>query len=697
MIKNIVYICCFICLYLPNIAIGQVGIGTIQPDSNTQLDIDVKDVELETRFQNIQQNLLEVSGENTPEEAIEYYNLGELFVSQGQPKLAMSYYIQSIEINNTSKKQTKKQTKKQSKKKRKALNWSLTGSEFNEFSAYIRLIKACLAANENKKALQYTNEAENKYKTELDLIVLKLDVLQANKQWQEILEVCDFLESGKHSEAIDSVIINKRILAQTKLGLDEDLLSQTNSIQEVEINTLEDREKALDNVLEVKEDIENERDLKPEISSNADKFFNSNLNDGYSNSNSLQGLSYETQDEIANTYNEKKQFGKELIVRENIAKDNTVSEKQKAKQKLEIGKIYTKTSKKQKAISALKESLELAKESDDIGVQKETLLKLIDIYEADKDKTSTLKYYKAFRVITELEDSINLDKYNALLFSNTNVLEKQEAIKNIQERRDLYQKEKTLEHKESNFNESQIQFEKIVIACLLLGLLIALFVVIWYHRQRKQLRMVNLQLELKNMRNQMNPHFIFNSLNAVNHFIAQRNELLANEYLTEFALLMRNTLNQSDLDVIPLRDELAFLNRYCELEKMRFESKFDFSFTVDPLIDIDAFQIPPLLLQPFVENAVWHGLRYLEDKGQMDVSFKIEGEQLKIEIVDNGIGREKSRSIKTDNQKKHKSKGVSLIKRRIHISNQLTPVNIQWEIQDNIPQGTRVVLLLNKK
>ena len=130
---------------------------------------------------------------------------------------------------------------------------------------------------------------------------------------------------------------------------------------------------------------------------------------------------------------------------------------------------------------------------------------------------------------------------------------------------------------------------------------------------------------------------------------------------------------------------------------MRFENKFDFTFTVDKNIDVDAYQIPPLLLQPFVENAVWHGLRYLEDKGLLSVSFKPQGDQLKIEIVDNGIGRERSKSIKTNNQKKHKSKGVNLIKRRIHISNQLTPIHIHWSIEDNTPQGTRVVLLLSKK
>jgi len=150
------------------------------------------------------------------------------------------------------------------------------------------------------------------------------------------------------------------------------------------------------------------------------------------------------------------------------------------------------------------------------------------------------------------------------------------------------------------------------------------------------------------------------------------------------------------MDLITLKEELVFLKRYCELEKMRFENKFDFVFDVDTQLNIDEYKIPPLLLQPFVENAVWHGLRYLEAKGELKISFAVKNEKLCIEITDNGIGRAKSEAIKTENQKKHKSKGVSLIIRRIDISNRLTPVHIDWEIENVTPNGTRVLLQLSK-
>ncbi len=670
MIKRVIYIFSILFLSSTLNAFGQAGNVTNKKDSSSDLKIESNTIQ--SQFKNIHSNLLQVSGKNTLEEGIEYYNLGELFMEQKQPSLAKSYYLESLEIY----KQVvvhapeSKKTKRKSKRYKQITTTKKTIDDY-KYKAYIGVVKACLADLSYKEALNYTRNLDGLYTGIWAYDLLKLDVLQANEEWKEILELCDVLEQKKHPNTIDSILINKRTLAKAKLGLEEETLPNIESDKALDMNSIE--EVYLDDAIE--EDVQEIVDPVLQI----------------------KGLSYETQDEIANTYNKKSEFEKELNIRNNITKDKTISEKQKAKQKLEIGKLYSKTSKKDEAISALKESLVLAKESGDFLVQKETILKLIDLYENKKDGSNALVYYKQLRDVNHIQDSLNQEKYDKMYVDVSNVYEQVEAIDNIADRRDIYQKERNLESKENQLMESQMQFQKNIIACLIFGLLIAVFVVFWYHKQKQKLTMVNLQLELKNMRNQMNPHFIFNSLNAVNHFIAQRNELLANEYLTEFALLMRNTLNQSDIDLIPLRDELTFLNRYCELEKMRFESKFDFTFTVDPKIDIDAFQIPPLLLQPFVENAVWHGLRYLENKGQLDVSFTSDGNQLKIEIVDNGIGREKSKSIKTDNQKKHKSKGVSLIKRRIHISNQLTPIYIDWKIEDLSPQGTRVVLILNKK
>lgn len=679
MTKKVIYIYIILSCCFTNLALGQIGIGIIQPDSNSKLEFQGKDKSI-LDFKSIEQNLIQVSGNNTKAEAIEYFNLGELFVEQNQPQLAKSYYLESLDIYKTSKISTITKSKKRDK--RSAIS-NKDQVIFNEFKAYKGLIKACLLAKEPQEALKYLTEAETDYESRLDLKILKLDVLQDNKMWQELLHLCQDINQLEHSEKIDSILVNKETLAKAKLGLNKDLKWYNDNNSADKINT------------------EIESPLTLESESNQAFDIEEDLDDITKGNNSididLKDLSYETQDEIANTYNQNQEFDKELNIRESLSKNKAINEKQKAKQKLEIGKLYSQKSKKQKAISALEESLELAKESNDVQVQKETLLKLIDVYDENKDAKRIVQFYKALNVLMVLEDSLKQEEYNKLLDEFTQTYDKKVAIDNIQEKRELYNQEKTLEDKRSDLSASQVKFQKTLIFCLILGLLIAAGVLFWYHKQRQKLKMVNLQLELKNMRNQMNPHFIFNSLNAVNHFIAQRNELLANEYLTEFALLMRNTLNQSDLDLIPLRDELAFLNRYCELEKMRFESKFDFNFTVDPSIDIDAFQIPPLLLQPFVENAVWHGLRYLDTKGLLNISFTQEGNQLKIVISDNGIGREKSTAIKTSNQKKHKSKGVSLIKRRIHISNQLTPVYINWSIVDKHPQGTIVTLYLSKK
>lgn len=671
-----------VCLF--NISLGQSN-GKIEPKSVPDTSLtrpnQIQSTESNS-FIDIQKNLIQIQELHTEEEAVEYYNLGELYTDKNQPELAKSYYLKSIDIfrkslransNGAHDKGIANSTSKKVKTKR--LN---KGKRFNEYKAYLGLIKSSLSAQTPSDALKYTKEAESNYKNHLGFQLLKLDVYQANGMWQSILDLCDTIDKTKHTKEVDSILINKRTLAKAKLGVEDDLLIGYSNLIVMDDAVQTDHE---EEILEDVDGIEEESKDVPvlDISSN------------------LNTLSYETQDEIANTYGQNEQFDKELNIRESLSKSKVINEKQKAKQKLEIGKLYSKTSKKDQAISALEESLTLAKASKDISLQKETVLKLIDLYDEDKDSKKMVQYYKELQSLNEQEDSLQEENKKKELEEVTSLIDQKAVIKNIEESRNLYQKEQVLADQASSLTQSQLRFQKTVILCLILGLFIAVFVVIWYHKQRSRLKMVNLQLELKNMRNQMNPHFIFNSLNAVNHFIAQRNELLANEYLTEFALLMRNTLNQSDLDLIPLRDELTFLNRYCELEKMRFENKFDFTFTVDQNINIDAFQIPPLLLQPFVENAVWHGLRYLEHKGQLDVSFTQEKEKLKIEIVDNGIGREQSKLIKTSNQKKHQSKGVNLIKRRISISNQLTPMYIDWHIEDNQPQGTRVVLFLSKK
>ncbi len=162
---------------------------------------------------------------------------------------------------------------------------------------------------------------------------------------------------------------------------------------------------------------------------------------------------------------------------------------------------------------------------------------------------------------------------------------------------------------------------------------------------------------------------------------------------------MRSVLENSEEDFISLEKEIELLELYLKLEHSRFKDKFDYDLLVDDTIELNQFQIPPMLLQPYVENAVWHGLRYKKEKGFLKVQLlKKDEETLQIEISDNGIGRKKSAELKTDYQKKKKSKGMQNIKQRITILNEMYKDKVDVFIEDlyDDKTGTKVILILKK-
>ena len=217
----------------------------------------------------------------------------------------------------------------------------------------------------------------------------------------------------------------------------------------------------------------------------------------------------------------------------------------------------------------------------------------------------------------------------------------------------------------------------------------------------KQQKLANNLLALKSLRSQMNPHFIFNALNSVNSFIATNDERTANKYLSDFSKLMRAVLENSEEDFIPLEKEIQLIELYTKLEHFRFKDKFDYTISVEDTIDVEAYKIPPMLLQPYIENAVWHGLRYKEEKGILDIKIsKKRKDEIEITIADNGIGRKKSKALKTENQKKHNSKGLGNIKKRVTILNEMYKDKVDISIEDNLTDaedvGTKVIVTLKK-
>ena len=193
------------------------------------------------------------------------------------------------------------------------------------------------------------------------------------------------------------------------------------------------------------------------------------------------------------------------------------------------------------------------------------------------------------------------------------------------------------------------------------------------------------QLEQQALRSQMNPHFIFNSLSAIQHYINQEDASNANKYLTMFSRLIRKTLHNSSETTISLDKEMDFLENYILLEQMRFKDTFIFAISYDKSIDGSNTFIPPMILQPFVENAIRHGLMYRKEKdGQLFIRFIKNESQLVCTIEDNGIGFEASKQFKTATHIEYQSKGISITNDRINTINAISKQKIYLEIIDKI-------------
>lgn len=243
---------------------------------------------------------------------------------------------------------------------------------------------------------------------------------------------------------------------------------------------------------------------------------------------------------------------------------------------------------------------------------------------------------------------------------------------------------------------------------VLVVMLFLLLVVLLVHLRIKSIRrrqeekeQINHRLaELENtaLQAQMNPHFIFNCLNSIQQYIFDNEVLTANKYLTGFARLVRSTLHNSSRNFITLADEVDYLSTYLSLEKLRFKEKMDYSIEVDASIDRDQFAIPPMLLQPFVENSMRHGLRHKTDGGGfIHIRFKRFEDQLLVTVEDNGIGRKKAASYKTREHIEYQSKGMSLTADRIRMMNVKYGNCIHIEVTDLVDAagnaaGTRIVL-----
>ncbi len=244
-----------------------------------------------------------------------------------------------------------------------------------------------------------------------------------------------------------------------------------------------------------------------------------------------------------------------------------------------------------------------------------------------------------------------------------------------------------------------VWFRLLVIAALLYALWSSYRMRLNQVRNRAALQNQLARSEAKALKSQMNPHFLFNSLNAIDHYILNNDKATASDYLSKFSKLIRRILDFSDVSLISMEQELEILELYVKMEQLRFPGKFEYEFSIDPALNTQMIKIPPLILQPFVENAIWHGLLYLGEPGVLSVRVAKVDQHIVCTIDDNGIGREKSEQLRTATATKRKSHGISITQERMRLNNQLFNLGGSIEIKDKcdinkIAVGTQVLIEL---
>jgi two-component system LytT family sensor kinase len=406
---------------------------------------------------------------------------------------------------------------------------------------------------------------------------------------------------------------------------------------------------------------------------------------------------------LGDYYRNQKKSKKELEVQQQALNANRMVGNRGAENdnNLRIGNILIEQNNPSEAISYLEETINISEEIGELRQLKEANKQLSVAYEEIGDFDKALESYKKYVAIA---DSLLKEKEKetlaALRLSNTlnkkdkeiELLEKDQELSG--ERFKRLEQENQLRIQELKGQQQELKAQRTITYALIGGLILLAISALLVYRSSQQKKKAHQLMALQSLRSQMNPHFIFNSLNSVNSFISKNDDRSANKFLSEFSKLMRSVMENSKYDFVPLASELEILKRYLNLEHFRFQDKFDYTFEVDETINEDGVEIPPMLIQPYIENAVWHGLRYKDEKGKLKVQFVKKGNYLVAIIEDNGIGRKKSQELKTRNQKESNSTGMKNIEQRLNIINELHGTRLQVNIEDLMDgeecTGTRV-------
>ena len=352
---------------------------------------------------------------------------------------------------------------------------------------------------------------------------------------------------------------------------------------------------------------------------------------------------------------------------------NNTSVETQVEQLRNLSALYFKADSSAAGLAVLEDAYELAIEKGNLEEAKESLRALAAYYQKNRENQKALELYRSF-----------LDRLETLISKDSSVIDRSVFLINEGRISELEQQQAL---KDELIQRKNRHNYALIGSVMLLFALLVVIIKAWFSIRKR-----NKQIALQSLRREMNPHFIFNSLNSVNQFIANNNEREANKYLSSYSSLMRNIMENSNKDYVALSAEIDQLKKYLELEKLRFSDKFEYRIEIAPDIDPDHVMVPNMIIQPNLENAIWHGLRYRESMGLLKLKFCKAGEKMSVTIDDNGIGLKESMKIKTKNQKLHESLGLKNVQERISLLNDLYGSDIRCEIREKTKEESGVLV-----
>lgn len=391
-----------------------------------------------------------------------------------------------------------------------------------------------------------------------------------------------------------------------------------------------------------------------------------------------------------------------------------------------IGKIYEQTGKWQQALETDLKALALAEQLHTQELVATVNINLADVYNRLKTYSSALQHGKkglqvahqighkettraAYQSLANTYEALgdhkqalhHYKKYVQLKDSLTN----EANLRKVDEIQGQYASEKTAQQikvlsQQAQIQQLQISQQRSYLAiAVAVVLLLVLFGWLFIKQQRLKTHQTIVDLEHKLLGNQLNPHFIFNALTAIQNFMFKNSPAEAGKYLAKFAKLMRLILENSRQPYIALTKEIQTLEYYFELQQLRFPQSFEYQIYVDPRLNPDQVSVPPMFVQPLIENALEHGLLHKVDRGIVKVRYLLEGDKILLEVEDNGVGREEAAQIKRKTKSEYTSLATKITQERLAILNRSKKCKITFDVVDlmnvdQIVQGTKATFFI---